>query len=120
MRLYRTAILAGALAIASSTVNAGYHHVVIPVVKVVAPKAAPPIAHHGHGQRFICVANPAGFFICAVAVAIIVHEVRGPACASNSKYNVGHGYDTPTLWRPLCKFKRDPSARAAKLWPHGK
>lgn len=90
-----------ALALAISPAHARYHHV--PVVKAV--KGVP--AHH-HGQRVICIANPAGFFICAVAVGIIVHEVMGPACASNTKANRDHGYDSPTWWRPLCGW-RDPN-----------
>lgn len=44
--------------------------------------------------------TPAGLFICVVTVAIIVHEVLGPACA---RPGLKDGYDEPRLWRPLCR-----------------
>lgn len=113
----RAIFVAVALALAISPAQAWHHPVVAPVVKVVAHKAAP---HASHGQRFLCVANPAGFFICAVTVAIVVHELSGPACASNTKRNRARGYDTPALWRPLCNWKDPQRVRSTKLWPQGK
>lgn len=73
-----------------------WFHLKPPVAKVVpsGPSAS---------QKFFCVVNPGGFFVCAVLVGIIVHELMGPACAKPGNRN---GYDTPTFWRPLCNWKR--------------
>lgn len=45
-------------------------------------------------------------YIMLVTSAIIVHEVLGPACASNTKAKRKWGYDKPTFWRPYCKHHR--------------
>lgn len=118
MKFYRTAILAAALAIVSTPSFAW--KVYVPPVRSPPAVHSPSGGGSGGGWKFICTANPGGFFVCVVAAGIIVHELRGPACASKSKYNVAHGYDHPTLWRPLCRFKRDPAVKPAKFMPHGK
>lgn len=121
----KAAIMAAVLAVVcSSSAHAGYYHVLAPVVSKSAGASGGSSGGGSGGNWHLCP-TPAGIFICAVAVGIIVHEVFGPACASKSKYNVAHGYDQPTLWRPLCNWKRDPAARVrtaapAKLWPMGK
>lgn len=105
MRLYRTAILAGAIAIACTPAQAGYHHVIAPVV---SKSVATGGGGSSSGNWHLCP-TPAGIFICAVTVGIIVHEVMGPKCARRGLPN---GYDTPTLWRPYCR--RDPKPIAVR------
>lgn len=117
----------GAALIMSNTAQAGYHHVAYPVVKVVTPKASPPVRHHGHHGKFLCF-NPGGIVVCTVAVLIVIDEIKrtvdGPACATNKmtrKSWFGTVRDEPKLWRPLCNWK-DPVmvASGQKLWPNGK
>jgi hypothetical protein len=50
-------------------------------------------------------------FIGGTAIAIFDHERRGPACASNTKYNRAHGYNYARLWRPECNWPRTSSRR---------
>lgn len=114
MRFYRTAILAAAMAIAFSSLASatGYY----PPVYVPPVRPAPPVhGGGGGGSNWHLCPTPAGIFICAVTVAIVVHELRGPACASKSKYNVARGYDQPTFWRPLCRFKREPAVKPIRV-----
>lgn len=88
-----------ALLLVTSSANASVEHIVYYKhhhMKVLHTPQSHP------GNWTLCP-TPAGIFICAVAVGIIVHEIMGPACA---KPGLPNGYDTPTLWRPLC---RDPS-----------
>lgn len=80
--------LIASLVLFTTPVQAHYMHHVKPIVPV-----------DPSSQRFLCWANPAGVFICAVAIGIIVHEIMGPKCAKPGNKN---GYDTPTFWRPLC------------------
>lgn len=117
MRFFRTAILAAAIAIAWTPAQAGYHHVVYPVAKVVTPKTSTPaVARHAHhGQKFLCF-NPGGLVVCTVAVLIVADEIRrsveGPACATNKMTRqsyFGVVRDEPKLWRPLCQRQRDPN-----------
>lgn len=90
---------------ASATLRAHFHHVIPMVVK--APKPSPQ-SFGGGGAWCTGGCVWVGGFIAAVAGAIIVHEILGPACANPGNKN---GYDSPTLWRPLCNWK-DPAQTA--------
>lgn len=101
--------LAAALAIlffASQSAQA-WHHVVAPVT---TSKIATSGGITGGGSKTLICPTPAGIFICAIFLYGLIHELKGPKCASNSKYNVANGYNYPALWRPLCA---DPKRRYA-------
>lgn len=87
--MVKTLVLALVLALLPISGFAGYHHAALPVAKTVGQSG-----HSGLGAGLV------GSFIIGVAIAIIVHEVLGPTCASKGAKN---GYDQPTFWRPLCK-----------------
>lgn len=74
-----------------------HHHYTKPTP---TPKGAP--WNGSGGNKFLWCPTPAGWFICAIAVAGIIHELEGPACSSDTPYNRANGYDSPAFWRPLC------------------
>lgn len=82
-----------------------HHHIYKPLIK---PLVSDPVKPGGGGSNWTLCPTPAGIIICAITVGIIVHEVLGPKCA---KPGLSNGYDTPTLWRPLCS---DPQAIAVR------
>lgn len=113
MRFCKAALVAAVLGVALSASPSNAWHVYAPVAAPVArTPAGPGVAGGGGG------AGPGaaiiGGFIAGVTIAIIVHEILGPACARKTKYNVAHGYDQPRFWRPLCKVKRDPKPIAVR------
>lgn len=115
MRFRKAAFVAAVLAIALSSLPAnagGYGYVVARTVMTKSAIAGG--SGSGGGSNWYLCPTPAGIFICAIAVGIVVHEVLGPSCASRTKYNIAHGYDTPTFWRPLCNWKRDPKPIAVR------
>lgn len=93
-----------AVLLLTSTAASAWHHV------AVAPVAKGAPFFGSNGNKFLFCPTPAGIFICAIAAYGIWHELNGPKCASNSKYNVANGYNYPAFWRPLCA---DPKRRYA-------
>lgn len=97
------------LLIAFSAPAAAWHHIAAPVAKTVAGSHAS--SNLGGGAACVGGCLLVGGFIAAVAGAIIIHEILGPACAKKGNKN---GYDTPTLWRPYCKRSIDPKPIAVR------
>lgn len=105
MKCRKAAVMAAVLALTLPSAPAfAWHHVVAPVV---AKTGGVPFGGTAGSKILICP-TPAGIFICAIFVAGLIHEMNGPACASNSKYNVAHGYNFPRFWRPWCHNDQKP------------
>lgn len=115
MRLCRAAVLAAGLAMICTQAQAGYHHVITPVVSKSSTAGG-----SGSGSNWHLCPTPAGIFICAVTVMIVADEVKrsidGPACATMKPRRSWFGMvkDEPKLWRKLCKWKRDPKPIAVR------
>jgi len=118
-------VLSFALLFLNGQANAtGYHHYhhIVKVVTGGGSKSA--VASGSSSQKFLCVANPAGVFICVVAVLIVGDEIRrtieGPACATMKPRRSWFGKvkDEPRLWRPLCNWK-DPQTKPKPVSVYG-
>lgn len=97
----------------SAPASAWHHVIAAPVAKAGAASPSRGSTSGGSLGGAACTGGCllVGGFIAAVAGAIIIHEILGPACAKKGNKN---GYDTPTFWRPYCKRTRDPKPIAVR------
>ena len=116
----KRALLAILLSLGLAAPASAWHHILTPGLPVPVFVPVPMSAAGGSGSSAAATGFCIGFAVLAVVIA--AHEVKGPACASNTKYNRKHGYNYPQLWRPLCSWKKrkDPVPVVKPLWSMGK
>lgn len=99
----KAAVMAAVLAIALTATPAfAWHHVLAPVVAPITKTGGVSIGGGGGASAAGLVAG----FIGGILIVGIIHEINGPACASNTRWNIARGYNYPRFWRTICR--RDP------------